>query len=287
LKDPDKTGLGPQHAGSGEQKQGAQNAAQPQRGNAGCEMRTDQAAGDRTNQQRDHERGIDVAQPEVEEAGDSRKYDRVHNVGSDVDLGRETVEEQKQHHDNAAGTHRSHPDEKARDQADQRHSGEPLHRRRAIDDSFLDPPLEEQQNGNDDQQHAHRGLDEVVDSVAVEVADVHQQLDAANGARDAADGESEHHLTLHRAALQMHDAGWNLGEEVEEGIGTDGYNRRHTQAKDQDRQQQNPAADTAQADQYAYDKSNQDFSRQQFHNEFRAPCCLTLSLLTPSLRLRR
>jgi fructose-1,6-bisphosphatase/inositol monophosphatase family enzyme len=42
----------PQHAGSGDQQQGAEKTAQPQHGNAGGQMRTQQSAGDGTNQQR-------------------------------------------------------------------------------------------------------------------------------------------------------------------------------------------------------------------------------------------
>ena len=67
---------------------------------------------------------IDVAQPEMQKAGDAGQYHGMHNVGAHIDLGRETVEQQQQHHDDAARTHRSHADQKAGDQADHRHAGE-------------------------------------------------------------------------------------------------------------------------------------------------------------------
>ena len=69
---------------------------------------------------------------------------------------------------------------------DYRHPCQTFHRGRAISDSFFDAPLEQHQRGNDDEQHAHRGLDEVVYAITVKVTDVHQQVYSGNRAGNAA-----------------------------------------------------------------------------------------------------
>ena len=56
---------GPEHAGSGEQKQSAEQASQPDHGNACAQVRAEQAAGDGADQQGDDQTGIDVAEAEV------------------------------------------------------------------------------------------------------------------------------------------------------------------------------------------------------------------------------
>ena len=74
--------------------------------------------------------------------------------------------------------------------------------------------------------------------------------------------------TLRRTVpfLRCKQAGGNFGEEVEQRVGTDGHDRRHPQAKDQNGEQQNAAPHAAHADEDAHDKANQNFGRYQWHS---------------------
>ncbi len=71
---------------------------------------------------------------------------------------------------------------------------------------LFDLLLEQQQSGNDDQKHSNCSLDEVVDAVAVERADVHQQIHSGDRAGNAAHRQSDHHFAANRAFLQVHQA---------------------------------------------------------------------------------
>ncbi len=98
----------------------------------------------------------------------------MYDVGSDIHLRREAVEQQQQHHNDAARTHRGHAHQKTGNQSDQRHAQETLRGRCAIGDSLFDSFLQQQQRGNHDEQHTHRHLDKAIYSVSVEMANVHQ-----------------------------------------------------------------------------------------------------------------
>src|SRR5258708_35185765 len=94
-----------------------------------------------------------------------------------------------------------------------------------------------------------------------------QQGDSANRAWDAADGQRDHDLAPYRAFFQMQESSRNLGEEVEQCIGSNGHDRRHFQTEDQYGEQQNAAPHTGQANENADDKANQDFDRDQVHSK--------------------
>ncbi len=89
------------------------------------------------------------------------------------------------------------------------------------DNRFFDLLLEQKQHRNDDQQDADGGLDEVVDAVAVQVANVHQQLYAADRSGNASHGEGDHDLALYGALFEVKKTGGNLSEEVKKCIGAD------------------------------------------------------------------
>ncbi len=59
----------------------------------------------------------------------------------------------------------------------------------------------------------------------------------------------------------------DLGDEVEEGIRSDRYDRRHSENKNQDGQQKHTAAHPGHTDQSTDDKADQDFFEE--HAEFR------------------
>ena len=65
----------------------------------------------------------------------------------------------------------------------------------------------------------------------------------------------------------MHDAGGNLGEEVEQRVATDGNDGGHAQAEDEHGQQQYAAAQTRQPDQRSYDEADQ-YLKEQIHAVF-------------------
>ena len=105
----------------------------------------------------------------------------------------------------------------------------------------FNPSLEQKQRGNQDQQQSHGGLDEIVDSGAVNVAQVDEKSHAQVRAGNAARRQGQNDFSPHRAFAQMHDAGGNLGEEVEHRVAADRDNRRNAQAKDEHGQQQHAA----------------------------------------------
>src|ERR1700687_605421 len=201
----------------------------------------------------------------MQEARDSREYDVVQDIGSDVYLGRETVEQQQQHHNDAAGSHRGHAYQKSGNQPDQRHAQKTLRGRCAIGNSFFDSSLQQQQRGNYDEQHTHRGVDKAVDSVAVRVADVHQQFYSSEGAGNAPCRKRKYDRATHRTLLEVHQAGRNLREEVKQRVGTDRHDRWHFQPEDQNREQQNAAPHAAHTDQHANHKANQNFGCEHRH----------------------
>jgi len=84
-------------------------------------------------------------------------------------------------------------------------------------------------------------LIEIVDAVSIKGADVGQQSNSTNRTWNAANGQGNHDLAPHRAFLQMQESGRNLGEEVEECVGSNSHDRGHLQTEDQHREQQNAA----------------------------------------------
>src|ERR1700722_2985185 len=105
----------------------------------------------------------------MKKASDSRKYDGMQNIGSDVYLRWETVEQEQQHHNDAARTNGCHAHKKTGHQSDQRHAHESLCRWWSIGDSLFDFFLQQQQQRNHDEQNTYRSLDEAVDTVAIQV----------------------------------------------------------------------------------------------------------------------
>ena len=63
----------------------------------------------------------------------------------------------------------------------------------------------------------------------------------------------------------MYNPGRDLGEEIEGGVRAHGHNRGDLEAKDQNWQQQDAPAQPGKANQETNHKSDQDFSRDQFH----------------------
>ena len=80
------------------------------------------------------------------------------------------------------------------------------------------------------------------------------------------DRQRDHDLAAHRAFLKVQQAGGDFREEIEQRVGADGHDRRHPQAKDQNREQQNAAPHAGHADEHADDKANQNFGCEQWHN---------------------
>jgi len=79
-----------------------------------AQVRTQQPTRYGTNQQGTHEIGIDIAEPEMQQASHSGEYHGVDNVGAHHDLRREAVEQKQEHHDDAARAYRSHAHQTAR-----------------------------------------------------------------------------------------------------------------------------------------------------------------------------
>ena len=153
------------------------------------------------------------------------------------------------------------PTRKPGHQADQRHAHKTLCCRRAIGDTIFDFFLQQQQRGNHDQQDAHGGFNEAVHSVAIKVADMHQQFHADDRAWNAPHRQRDHHLAAHRIFLQVQKAGWDFREEIEQRVRAHRHDRRHLQTKNQNREQQNAASDACHADEHADNKANQNFRR--------------------------
>src|ERR1700675_1669287 len=130
---------------------------------------------------------------------------------------------------------------------------------------FFNPSLEQKQRGNQYQQQSHGGFDEVVDAGAIDLPQVHQKRYAEVRAWNAADGHRQYDLLSHCALPQMHDAGGNLREKVEQRIATDGNDSGNVQAKDEHGQQQYAATQSRQPDQRSNREADQYFQQQEFH----------------------
>ena len=104
--------------------------------------------------------------------------------------------------------------------------------------------------------------DEVVDAIAVDVAQVNQETYAQIRARSAADDQRHDHLAPHRAFAQMDDAGADLGREVEERVGANGAHGRHVQTENENREQQNAAPDSRHSDEGPDSKTHQALDQQ-------------------------
>ena len=129
------------------------------------------------------------------------------------------------------------------------HEGERLHGGLALGEMFFNPSLEQKQRGNQYQQQSHGGFDEIVDAGAIDLPQVHQKSHAEIRARNAADRHRQYNFLSHCALAQMHDAGGNLGEKVEQRVAADGNDSGNVQAEDEHGQQQYAAAQSRQPDQ--------------------------------------
>ena len=178
------------------------------------------------------------------------------NIRANHHLGREIVEHQQQHDDDAARPYGGHAHQESREQANHGHPSQGFHARRPLGHVFFDLVLEEQENRNADQQDSDGSSDKGVDAVAVDRLEMAQQADSHDGTGNAAEGEAEDNPASHRAALQMYRAGPDSGNEIKERVRADGYNRRYAQKKDQHRQEQYAAAHAGHADQRAHHKAD-------------------------------
>ena len=75
-----------QHSDASCKEDGTKNAPQPEYGNAGAEVRSKNSARHGADKQAEHQLGIDVAQPEVEQASYACENHGVHDVGTDHHL---------------------------------------------------------------------------------------------------------------------------------------------------------------------------------------------------------
>src|SRR5450759_2041210 len=231
-------------------------------------MRAQHSAGDRADQQGTDQVGVDVARPPVQQAGDAGQNHGMGNVGADHDFGRERIKQKKHHHDDAARPDRSDADQKSAGQADETHAGKRFHGGLALGEMFFNPSLEQKQRGNQYQQQSHSGLDEVVDPGAIDMAQMLQKSHAEVRAGNAVDRHRQDDFLPHRAFAQVHDAGGNLGEKVEQRVGTDGNDGGYAQAEDEHGQQQHAATQTCQPDQRSNREADQHFEEQEFHAVF-------------------
>src|ERR1700676_1530912 len=202
---------------------------------------------------------VDVARAPVQQAGDAGQNHGMGNVGADHDLGSERVKQKKHHHEDAARPHRSDSEQKSACESDDTHEGERLHGGLAFGEVFFNPSLEQKQRGNQYQQQSHGGFDEVVDAGAIDLPQVHQKRYAEVRAWNAADRHRQYDLLPHCALQQVHDAGGNLREKVEQRITTDGNDSGNVQAEDEHGQQQHAAAQTRQPDQRSNREADQHF----------------------------
>src|SRR5467141_2654488 len=130
---------------------------------------------------------------------------------------------------------------------------------------FFNPSLEKEQSRNQYQQQSHGGFYEVVAVIAIDLPQVDKKRRAEVRARNAADRHRQYDLLPHRALPEMHDAGRNLREKVEQRIATNGRDSGNVQAEDEHGQQQDAAAQSRQPDQRPYYKADQYFQQQKFH----------------------
>src|SRR5581483_2035221 len=113
---------GPKHPGAGCEKHGAENTAQPGDRNASAELRTQKPAWDGPDQKRGYQSRIDISEPKVQNTGYPGQDYGMNDVGADHYLGRETVEQQQEHHNDASGADRGHAHQKTSQQPNRGHA---------------------------------------------------------------------------------------------------------------------------------------------------------------------
>src|SRR6202042_811561 len=139
------------------QEYGAKDPSQPWYRHPRAQMRADDAARNRPDQQRPYQNRIDVSQPEVQQTGHTSQKNRMHNVRPHHLPRMQTKKKQQQHHNYGAGAYGGHADQKATQEADGGHSDKGFHGGRAMGHQLLDAGLEQQQGGNDDEKNADGG----------------------------------------------------------------------------------------------------------------------------------
>src|SRR5271166_2876940 len=76
-----------------------------------------------------------------------------------------------------------------------------------------------------------------------------EQADPSNRSWHASRGQRQNDFFSNRSLVEMNPAGTDLGNEVEQGVRSDGQDRRHSQEENQDGQQEHTAAHSGHADQ--------------------------------------
>src|SRR5580693_3332121 len=146
----------------------------------------------------------------------------MHDVGADHHFWLKTVEQQKHHHDDAAGADGSDAHQKTGYQADERHPDERLHRGRLRRGPVFNFLLEEQEGRNANQQNSYSKGNEVVHSITISASQMRQKAYAQIRTWSAADNKSHDYFAPHCAFAQMDNAGADLGDKVEESVGAHG-----------------------------------------------------------------
>ena len=119
--------------------------------------------------------------------------------------------------------------------------------------------LNKRRMGTTDQQDSHRDGNEVVDAVAVKRTQVHQKAYAENRAGNTAYCKRQHNSVAYGSMADVHPAGTDFGDEIEQRVGADSQDRRHPEAEDQHGQQQYATAQAGHSNQGADYKADQDF----------------------------
>src|SRR5437764_1940264 len=167
----------------------------------------------------------------MKKAGNASKDYGMHDVGTHHYFGWVTVEEQKQHHDDAARAYRSHSDKKACHQTDDHHAGKRFGRGAPVGYAILDSALQKQQRGNKNKEQANCRLDEVVDTISVHDAQMLQQAHAQNRTGSTAKGKRKHNLPTNRTLAEMYPTGTDFGDEIEDCIRAHRHDGRYFQSK--------------------------------------------------------
>ena len=102
-------------------------------------------------------------------------------------------------------------------------------------------------------------------AIAVDFSQMAQKAYAEIRARSAAHRECQHYLALNRSFAQMNYACANLGDEIEQRVGSDRAHGRDTQPENEDRKQQNAAPDPCHSDEGPNSQTNQALD-QQIHD---------------------
>ena len=108
-----------------------------------------------------------------------------------------------------------------------------------------------------------------------------KKANPSDRARNAAHRKRQHHFAADSTFAQVQPTRANLRDEIEQSIGSDRHDGRHLKNENEQRQQEHTAAQSGEADEGAYQKSDQDLECYCRHERRAVALIPKLMVLSP------